>query len=144
MSVYIYYTNRNQVLPRKVIYWSRVHKIPNWNVIEENAKPSTLGNTPSNAVLERINQVLGNLVQNFNISTQTYIDKNDPWAGILATAEFSIYSTNNREKGYILVQLIFGRDNILLVKHRADWELIRQQRQTKNNRDNTQENKHRF
>ena len=30
-------------------------------------KPSTAGNTMSNAILERIHQVLGNLVWNFNI-----------------------------------------------------------------------------
>ena len=41
------------------------------------AKPSTLGNPMSNAVLERIHQVLGNLVLTFNISTQTYVDEND-------------------------------------------------------------------
>ena len=32
-----------------------------------NAKPSILGNTTSNAILEQIHQVLGNLVRNFNI-----------------------------------------------------------------------------
>ena len=38
-----------------------------------------------NATLERIRQVLGNLVRTFNIQ-QTYVDKNDPWAVILAAA----------------------------------------------------------
>ena len=38
-------------------------------------KPSTLGNTMSNTILERIHQVLGNLVRTFNIQ-QTYIDEN--------------------------------------------------------------------
>ena len=40
------------------------------------AKPRTMGNTTSNTVLERIHQVIGNLVRNFNISTQIYVDKN--------------------------------------------------------------------
>ena len=35
------------------------------------AKPRTLGNPMSNAVLERIHQVPGNLVRTFNISNQT-------------------------------------------------------------------------
>ena len=43
----------------------------------------------SNAVLEQIHQVLGNLVHKYNI-TQTYVDKDDPWSGILAVAAFSI------------------------------------------------------
>ena len=53
------------------------------------AKPRTSGNPMYNATLERIRQVLGNLVQTFNIQ-QTYVDKNDPWAVILAAAEFVI------------------------------------------------------
>ena len=47
----------------------------------------------SNAVLESNNQVIGNIIWTFKISTQTYIDENDPWTGILAAAEFSVYST---------------------------------------------------
>ena len=41
------------------------------------SKPSTSGDPMYNAVLERVHQVLGNLVRTFNISTQTYVDKND-------------------------------------------------------------------
>ena len=96
----------------------------------------------SNAVLERIHQVLGNLVQTFNIH-QTYVDKNDPWTGILAAAAFVICSKIKRQKGYSLGQLIFGRDMIIPIKHRVDWELILQKKQTQINRDNTRDNKHR-
>ena len=54
------------------------------------SKPSTLGNPMSNAVLERIHQVLGNTIRTFNISNQTYVDKNKPWTGILSAAAFAI------------------------------------------------------
>ena len=91
-------------------------------------KPSTLVNPMSNAVLERIHQVLGNLVQTLSISTQPYVDENDPWTGILAAAAFAILSTTNSQKGYSPGKLIFGRDMILPIKHRADWKLIRQQK----------------
>ena len=90
------------------------------------AKPRTLLNTMSNAVLESIRQVLVNLIQTFNMSTQTYVDQNDPWTGILAAAAFSIISTNNRQNGYSPGQLIFGRDMILPIKYRLHWELISQ------------------
>ena len=89
----------------------------------------------SNEILEQIHQVLGNLVRTFNIQ-QTYVDENDPWTGILAAAAFSIPSTTNRQKGYISGQLIFGCDMILPIKYRVDWELIRQRKQMKINRDN--------
>ena len=76
-----------------------------------NAKPSTLVNTMSNTALEQIHQVFGNLVRNFNIS-QTYVDENDLWTGILAAAAFEIFSTTNMQEGYSPGQLIFSRDMI--------------------------------
>ena len=72
-----------------------------------------------NAVSEIIHQVLGNLVRTFNISNQTYVDKDDPWTDVLAVAEFAIRLKTNRGKGYSLGQLIFGRDMILLIQHRV-------------------------
>ena len=106
------------------------------------AKPRTLGNPVSNVILERIHHVLGSLVQTFNIQ-QTYVDKNDPWTSILASAAFVLFSTTSGPKCYIPGQLIFGRDMILLIKHRVDWEFIRHQKQTQINRGNTRKNKHR-
>ena len=96
----------------------------------------------SNAVLERIHQVLGNLVRNFNVH-KTYVGENDQWKGILAEAAFAIRSTTSRQKGYSLGQLIFGRDMIIPIKHRVHWELIRQKKQTQINRDNASKNIHR-
>ena len=81
------------------------------------AKPSTLGNPMSNVILERIHQVLGNLGRTFNIQ-HTYIDKNDPWTGILDASAFLICSTTNEPKGYSPGQLIFGRDMILPINRR--------------------------
>ena len=96
----------------------------------------------SNAILERIHQVIVNLVRTFNIQ-QTYVEKHYPWTIILAAAEFSVFSSTSRPKGCSLGQLIFGRDMILPIKHRVDWELIRQLKQTQINRDNACKNKHR-
>ena len=46
-----------------------------------------------NTILERIHQVIENLVRSFNI-TQTYVDKEDPWLGILADAAFAKFLNN--------------------------------------------------
>ena len=94
------------------------------------SKPSTSGNPMPNVVLESIHQVLVNLVRTFNISTHNYVDQNYLWTVILAASVFSISSTNNRQKGYSLGQLIFFHNIILLIKHRVNWELIREQKQT--------------
>ena len=72
-------------------------------------KSSTLVNPISNAILERIHQVLVNLVRDCNI-TQTYVNKDDPWSGILAAAE-----TTKRLKCYSPDQLLFGHDMIIPV-----------------------------
>ena len=74
----------------------------------------------SNDVSEQIHQVLGNLLRNFNI-TKTYVDEEEPWSCILSATEFTILSTTNRLKFYILVKFLFGSDIILPIKHEADW-----------------------
>ena len=107
------------------------------------AKPSTSVNPTSNAVLERIHQVLGKLVQNFEI-TQTYSDEDDPWLGILDAAVFVIRSTTNRLNGYSPGQLAFFRDMILLIKHKVDWGLVRQQNQMQINKNNIRKNRKRI
>ena len=81
-------------------------------------------------------------MRTFNVQ-QTYIDKNDSWAGILSTSAFAIISTTSRQKVYSPGKLLFGRDMILPIKHMVDRELIRQQKQTKINRYNACNNKHR-
>ena len=85
------------------------------------AKASKDGNTTSKAILEWIHQVLGNIVQHFNVQ-QTYVDENDPWTGILDAGAFVIRLTTSRQKGYSPGQLVFFRNMILPIKYRVDWD----------------------
>ena len=73
--------------------------------------------------MEKIHQVLGNLVRTSNIS-QTYVDEDEPWSGILAAAVFEIRSTTNRQEGYGPVKLISDRVIILPIELMVDWEII--------------------
>ena len=95
-----------------------------------------------NAILERIRQVIGNLVRHCNF-TQTYVDKYYPWLEILAASEFAILSTKNWLKGYSLGQLVFGRDMSPLIKNMVGWWLLRQQKQVQINKDNIRRNRNR-
>ena len=61
-------------------------------------------------------------------------------ARYLSSGIFHNYLNINRLKGYILGELLFGCDMILLIKHIVDWELIRQQNQTQINKHNIHEN----
>ena len=82
-------------------------------------------------------------MRTFNI-TETFVDEDYPWLSILSGApDFEIISTKNRLKGYSPVQLVFERDMIIPMKHKVDWELIRQRKQTQINKYNIHINRKR-
>ena len=82
-------------------------------------KPITTRNPQSNAIIERIHQTTGNIIRTFDVSN---IVNNDPWSGILAATMFAVRATYP-------MQLVFGRDFILNIKHVAKWEHIRKCKQ---------------
>ena len=61
----------------------------------------------------------------------------------LDAKEFVIISTTKRLKFYSLGQLIFGRDMIIPIQHKVDWELICQLKQAQINKYNTRKNEQR-
>ena len=83
------------------------------------AKPITVVNPTYNAILERIHQVRGNRVQNFNIK-ETYAGKDYPQFFILESEALVILSAADRLKGYSLAQLVFGCGMIILIKHNVN------------------------
>ena len=66
----------------------------------------------SKIVLERIHQVLGNLVGTYNIN-KNYVDKDDQILVILTATVFEICLKSIRLKYYSPGQLGFGCDKIL-------------------------------
>ena len=52
-------------------------------------KPDSPGIPQSNKKIDRINQVLGNLVRTYNLQ-ETYVDDAEPWMGILVAADFVV------------------------------------------------------
>ena len=98
-----------------------------------------IGESKLQCDIEKNHAVIGNLVCTYNVK-DTYIDKYDPWMGILAAAAFPIFSTTNILKVYSLVLLLFSRYMILLIKYKADWVLICQKNQAKINRDDIHNN----
>ena len=68
------------------------------------------------------------------------IVNNDPWSGILAATVFAVRATYQTTLQASPMQLVFGRDAILNIKHVADWEHIRQRKQLRINKNNKQEN----
>ena len=74
-------------------------------------------------------------MSNLNVK-ETYVDGDDPWSGFLSEAALEINSIANRLKGYSPGKLVFGRNMILPIKHKADLESISQQKQAHSNKYN--------
>lgn len=90
-------------------------------------KPITTRNPQANAIIERAHQTIGNIIRTFNIQT---MDKKDPWSGILLVATmFAVRATFHTMLKASPMQLVFGWDTILNVKHITDWEDICEQKQ---------------
>jgi hypothetical protein len=60
---------------------------------------------------------------------KNYLDDNDPSKGILSATAFAVRSTFHMTLQNTPGQLVFGCDMILKVKHEANWEYIRAQKQ---------------
>ena len=69
-------------------------------------------------IIGQIHQVLVKIVRTYNL-TKTYVEKDNPWLGVLAASEFANLSTTNRGKGYSPGQLIFGHDIIIPINKRG-------------------------
>ena len=80
-------------------------------------KPITTRNPQSNAIIECIHQTIGNIIRTFDVSN---IVNNDPRLGILAATMFAVRTTYHTTLQASPMQLVFGRDAILNIKHVAN------------------------
>ena len=78
-------------------------------------KPITVRNPQANAIIERIHQVLGNLIRTFD-NEERAIDRSDPWTGVLSAAAFAVRSTYHTTLQATPDQLVYGRDMIFNIK----------------------------
>ena len=102
-------------------------------------KPITVRNPQANAIVERIHQVIANIIRTFELE-DNYLDEEDPWKGILSATAFAVRSTYHTTLKKTPGQLVFGRDMILNIKHVANWEYIRQNKQKLIEKNNKAEN----
>ena len=84
-------------------------------------KPITSRNPQVNAILERVQQTIGNILRTFKVQNMVLDDEN-PLNGILAFAlRATVYTTTQ----YTPAQFIFGRNSIMNIHHDIDWEIIK-------------------
>ena len=97
-------------------------------------KPASSRNPQSNATIEIIHQVLGNLICTYNLH-DTYVYDADPWMGILAALAFAVRSMYHRTKQNSPGQLFFGQYMILPINHLANCRFICQRKQAQIEKD---------
>ena len=103
------------------------------------AKPITVRNPQANAIVERVHQVIANIIHTFELENN-YLDEADPWKAILSATAFAVRSTYQTTLQSTPGQLVFGRDMILNVQHEANWEFIRSRKQKIIDKNNKAEN----
>ena len=74
-------------------------------------KMITVRNSQANAIVEQIYQAIVNMVCTFELETN-YLDKVDPWKGVLAATAFAVRSTYHTTLKKMPGQLVFGCDMI--------------------------------
>jgi transposase InsO family protein len=99
----------------------------------------TVRNPQANSIVERVHQVIGNIIRTFELE-HNYLDEDDPWKGILSATAFAIRSTFHTSLKSHPGQLVFGRDMIFNIQHIANWEYIKQRKQKIINLNNQREN----
>ena len=92
-----------------------------------------------NYILERINQVVANLVRTFNLENN-YLDEDEPWSEILASTAFTVRNKYHTTLQFMPDQLRFGRDLILNTPFIVDWVSIRIHKQKIIDKKNNNEN----
>ena len=102
-------------------------------------KPITTRNPQANAIIERVHQVIGNIIRTFELQ-ENYLDEKNPWKGILSATAFAVRSTYHTTLKKSPGQLVFGRDMVFNIEHIANWEYIRASKQKLIQKNNVLEN----
>ena len=129
--------------PRKVIFDNgnefKKDFLPLLKYFSIKPTPTTIKNPQANAILERVHQVLGDMLRTKNLQQYDF-DALDPWNDILASVAWAIRSTHHSTLKASPAQLVFNRDMLLNVKFIADWEMIRLRKQEDVDKNNAREN----
>ena len=100
-------------------------------------------NPQANSVIERVHQVIGNMLRTFEVQKHE-LDTDDPWGGILSAIMFAVRSTFHTTLSATPMQLVFGRDAMLNIGFQADWNYIKTRKQELTKKNNLKENRSRI
>ena len=99
--------------------------------------PTTIQNPQANSILERIHQVIGNMIRTSNLTESLWVD-------LLPAVAFAIRGTFHTTLKATPCQLVFGRDLILDASFTANWSAILAHKLRQAQIDNARENQYRI
>ena len=101
--------------------------------------PTIIKNPQANSNLERVHEVLGNMLRTKNLQKYDFDDM-DPQSELLASVTCAICSTHHTTLQATPGQLVFGRNMLSNLKFVPDWEAISLRQQKDVDRNNSKEN----
>ena len=106
-------------------------------------KPITTHNPQSNSIIERIHLVLMDMIRTMELEEEELDDEN-PFGETLSSIAYAIRSTYHTTLESTPTQLVFGRDMILPISLRANWNESETKRERKIAHNNAVENQSRI
>ena len=104
----------------------------------------TTRNPQANSVVERVHQVIHNMIRVWQIRTKKDLDKDFRWLGILSAIRQAVTSTVHTTTRASPAQLVFGRNALLNISFVADWQYIKERKQKLIKQNNKRENRTRI
>ena len=106
-------------------------------------KPIATRNPQANSMVERAHQTVHNMIRSQQLHRRNPDPGERPFEGIVAAVGFAMRATVHTTLQATPAQLVFGRDQILPVTFKADWQYIKQRKQRLIEQNNARENKKR-
>jgi len=97
-------------------------------------------NPQANSMIERCHQTLANMICTRQIRDKHNLDPEFGWSGVLAACRKAMSSTVHTTSRATPSQLVFGRDALLNVSFKADWQYIKELKQKLITQNNKREN----
>ena len=102
-------------------------------------KNITTYNPQANGIIERVHLVLADAIQTRKLQNEDLVP-HQTFGAILSSAAFAICSTFHTTLQATPAQLVYGRDMLLPIRFKANWNEIRKRRQDEIQRNNISEN----
>jgi hypothetical protein len=104
----------------------------------------TTQNPQANAIIERIHQVVHNMIRVQAISGKKDVKEMYKLEGVLAAVCSAVLSVVHTTTRATPTQLVFGRDTLLNISFEADWQCIKERKQRLIVQNNCKENSKRI